>query len=46
MATYGEYLKQGQFVMAGSFTRPLFIGAGDVFNVEYNTLGTISCRFV
>ena len=45
MATYGEYLKKGQFVMAGSFTRPLFIKSGDVFNVEYGQLGTISCRF-
>jgi 2-oxo-hept-3-ene-1,7-dioate hydratase len=45
MATYGEHLKQGQFVMAGSFTRPLFVKAGDVFNVEYGQLGTISCRF-
>ena len=46
MATLGEHLKKGQFVMAGSFTRPVFVARGDVFNVEYNTLGSVSCRFV
>jgi 2-oxo-hept-3-ene-1,7-dioate hydratase len=45
MARNGEHLRAGQFVMAGSFTRPLFIQRGDVFNVEYGGLGTIACRF-
>ena len=45
MAQYGDGLKKGQFVLAGSFTRPVFVKRGDVLNVEYNTLGTVSCRF-
>jgi 2-oxo-hept-3-ene-1,7-dioate hydratase len=45
LARYGDYLKRGQFVMAGSFTRPMFIKRGDEFMVEYGPLGTMRCRF-
>lgn len=44
--TNGDKLKKGQFVLAGSFTRPVFARAGDSFFVDYGPLGTISCRFV
>ncbi|MDP1541702.1 MAG: 2-oxo-hepta-3-ene-1,7-dioic acid hydratase, partial [Polycyclovorans sp.] len=39
-------LEPGQVVLAGSFTRPVFASAGDAFHVDYNTLGSISFRFV
>lgn len=45
IAGTGDYLKKGHFVMAGSFTRPLFAKKGDVFHVEYGSLGSITCRF-
>jgi 2-oxo-hept-3-ene-1,7-dioate hydratase len=45
IAGQGEQLKKGHFVLAGSFTRPIFANKGDVFNVEYGPLGTITCRF-
>jgi 2-oxo-hept-3-ene-1,7-dioate hydratase len=42
---YGGGLKAGELVLAGSFTRPVPIEAGDVFHVEYSSFGSISCRF-
>jgi 2-oxo-hept-3-ene-1,7-dioate hydratase len=45
LAAYGEGLEAGQLVLAGSFTRPVPIEAGDVFHVEYSSFGSISCRF-
>ncbi|REE07413.1 2-oxohept-3-enedioate hydratase [Paraburkholderia sp. BL27I4N3] len=45
IAANGEKLRAGQVVLAGSFTRPIFAKAGDVFHVDYGTLGSISCRF-
>lgn len=45
MATNGDFLKKGQFVLAGSFTRPVFAKAGDTFFVDYGPLGTICCSF-
>jgi 2-oxo-hept-3-ene-1,7-dioate hydratase len=45
IAAQGEYLHKGQFVMAGSFTRPYPAVAGDTFTVDYGRLGTVSIRF-
>ena len=45
-AAHGVALEAGQTILAGSFTRPVVIGAGDEFNVDYGELGTVSCRFV
>jgi 2-oxo-hept-3-ene-1,7-dioate hydratase len=46
IATQGEFLQKGQFVMAGSFTRPFFAHQGDVFTVDYGRLGCVNCRFI
>lgn len=46
LATYGEKLHAGEIILGGSFTAPLFAKAGDTFHVDYNTLGSISVRFV
>ena len=45
-AAHGVGLEAGQTILAGSFTRPVVIEAGDEFNVDYGELGTVSCRFV
>lgn len=45
LAPHGEYLKAGELVLAGSFTRPVDIASGDVFTFDYGPLGTFSCRF-
>jgi 2-oxo-hept-3-ene-1,7-dioate hydratase len=45
-APHGVALEPGQVVLAGSFTRPMPVAAGDTVQVDYGPLGTISCRFV
>ena len=46
IAPHGESLEAGQVVLAGSFTRPVNAVAGDVFNVDYGSLGAVAFRFV
>jgi len=43
---HGERLEAGEIVLAGSFTRPTWIGRGDSVLADYGPLGTITCRFV
>ena len=45
LAGYGISLDAGQVVMAGSFTRPVPAGAGDVFHADFGPLGSVTCRF-
>lgn len=42
----GARLTKGQIVLAGSFTRPVDIKAGDVIQVDYGPLGGIGVSFV
>jgi 2-oxo-hept-3-ene-1,7-dioate hydratase len=46
LAPYGETLQAGEFVLSGSFTRPVTGAVGDVFKVDYGRLGVIDFRFV
>lgn len=46
IAPYGEQLDAGDLVLAGSFTRPATAQAGDVFHVDYGSLGSVAFRFV
>jgi 2-oxo-hept-3-ene-1,7-dioate hydratase len=46
LAAFGVGLEAGQAILSGSFTAPLAARAGDTFHVDYNTLGSLSCRFV
>ncbi|HZW76515.1 MAG TPA: 2-oxo-hepta-3-ene-1,7-dioic acid hydratase [Caldimonas sp.] len=46
IAPYGEQLAAGDFVLAGSFTRPIAAARGDVFHVDYGALGAIDFHFV
>jgi 2-oxo-hept-3-ene-1,7-dioate hydratase len=43
---HGESLAAGEFVLSGSFTRPVACAAGDVFHADYGRLGSIAVRFV
>jgi len=45
IARYGESLRAGDVVLAGSFTRPTTAVAGDRFEVDYGPLGTIGFAF-
>lgn len=44
-AQQGMRLEAGQVVLAGSFTRPVPIAAGDVMHVDYGPLGAFALRF-
>jgi 2-oxo-hept-3-ene-1,7-dioate hydratase len=46
LAPHGEALEAGEFILGGSFTRPVAARAGDTFQVDYGPLGAIACRFV
>jgi 2-oxo-hept-3-ene-1,7-dioate hydratase len=45
LAPHGESLPAGQVIMAGSFTRPVFVGEGDVIHADFGDLGAVTCRF-
>ncbi|MCU1359829.1 MAG: hpaH [Ilumatobacteraceae bacterium] len=45
LARYGVALEPGEIVLSGSFTRPVLCRAGDVIDVDYHDLGTITCTF-
>lgn len=38
-------LEAGQTVLAGSFTRPVDVTAGDVFGIDFGALGSFECVF-
>jgi 2-oxo-hept-3-ene-1,7-dioate hydratase len=43
---HGASLEAGEIILAGSFTRPVWISRGDSVLCDYGPMGTISCRFV
>jgi 2-oxo-hept-3-ene-1,7-dioate hydratase len=45
IAAYGEELSAGDFVLGGSFTRPVAAAPGDAFHVDYGALGAIDFHF-
>lgn len=45
LAQHGTTLQQGEIVLAGSFTRPMWVADGDTVHADYGTLGAITCRF-
>lgn len=45
LARHGEKLAAGEIVLAGSFTRPIWIRKGDTVHADYRDLGVVSCRF-
>lgn len=45
LSQHGTTLEAGEIVLAGSFTRPLWIERGDTVHAEYGNLGAVTCRF-
>jgi 2-oxo-hept-3-ene-1,7-dioate hydratase len=45
LAAVDARLEKGQIVLAGSFTRPVDIAAGDVIHADYGPLGAIGVSF-
>lgn len=45
-AQHGARLEAGEVILAGSFTRPMWVSQGDDVLCDYGPMGTISCRFV
>ncbi|MGO3146271.1 MAG: 2-keto-4-pentenoate hydratase [Leucobacter sp.] len=46
LAQHNQSLEAGEIVLAGSFTRPMWIEQGDTVHAEYNGLGSVTCRFM
>lgn len=46
IANHGDELEAGEIVLAGSFTRPMDVAAGDTVYADYAELGVVTCRFV
>jgi len=45
LAGHGDRLAAGEIVLAGSFTRPLWVQRGDLVECDYRDLGVVTCRF-
>lgn len=45
LTQHGDRLEAGEIVLAGSFTRPMWVEPGDTVLADYGPMGTISCRF-
>jgi 2-oxo-hept-3-ene-1,7-dioate hydratase len=45
IAPHGATLGAGEIILAGSFTRPMWVYAGDTVYADYGPLGTITCQF-
>ena len=45
LAQHGQALGAGEIILAGSFTRPMWIERGDTVLADYRELGTVTCRF-
>ncbi|KIA60899.1 2-oxo-hept-4-ene-1,7-dioate hydratase [Nocardia vulneris] len=45
LAEHGDRLDAGELVLAGSFTRPLWVEPGDTILADYGPMGNVTCRF-
>ena len=45
LAGHGDRLEAGQLILAGSFTRPVWVREGDTFHAHYGPLGSIAVQF-
>lgn len=46
LASHGDRLSKGDIILAGSFTKPMWVNRGDTVLADYRELGTVTCRFV
>ena len=44
-APHGINLEAGQYIMSGSFTRPVKVNPGDHFKADFGTMGTVELSF-
>ena len=45
LSAFDVGLEPGEFVLAGSFTGMVEVRAGDTFDIDYGSLGSITCHF-
>ena len=45
IAQHGARLEAGEIILAGSFTRPMWVSRGDTVLCDYGQMGTVTCRF-
>lgn len=43
---HGTALEPGEIILAGSFTKPMWVHQGDTVHADYGDLGAITCRFI
>lgn len=43
---HGARLEAGEIILAGSFTRPVWVSRGDEVRCDYGPMGVIECRFI
>lgn len=46
LSQHGDSLSAGEIILAGSFTRPMWVQPGDSVLCDYREMGTVTCRFV
>jgi 2-oxo-hept-3-ene-1,7-dioate hydratase len=46
LAQHGQTLEAGEIILAGSFTKPMWVERGDTVHADYHELGAVTCRFV
>lgn len=46
LASHGDSLSAGDIILAGSFTRPMWVHSGDTVHADFGGLGDITCRFI
>jgi 2-oxo-hept-3-ene-1,7-dioate hydratase len=46
IAAHGDSMAAGEIILAGSFTRPMWVYKGDTVHADYGPLGSITCQFV
>ncbi|WP_449282614.1 fumarylacetoacetate hydrolase family protein [Leucobacter sp.] len=46
LAQHGQTLEAGEIILAGSFTKPMWVERGDTVHADYHELGSITCRFI
>ncbi|AZA10943.1 2-oxo-hept-4-ene-1,7-dioate hydratase [Corynebacterium gerontici] len=45
LAAHGDSLEAGEIILAGSFTRPMWVYEGDTVHADFGPLGAITCKF-
>jgi len=46
LAAHGTRLEAGELILAGSFTRPMWVSRGDTVLGDYGPMGAVTCRFL